>query len=395
MPDPALAELSAAVDGLALPVDGGVLAGVLAVRDRLEAKVVEAVSAFDEASLWDTEEGAASMTAWLRICGGLSNRDAARLARTARRLRSLPVLGRAWSSGEISGGVVQVVCANVTDRTTSTFAAQEAELVPILARLSVADATVVMRQWAARAKEALEGDDDGPDEQRRAHLSPLLDGCGRLDATLDRDGFQVARAAMRLALGARVEGDERTPAQRRHDALVTVFAFFLDHQMTRRGGHHRPHLNLTIPLAALLAARGQGTFDDGAPLTAGDARRLACDAAVHRVITRGDGSILDYGRATRVVSAALFTVIALRDQRCRFPGCDRHATLTQAHHIHHWTNGGPTRPDNLVLLCWHHHRVIHRPGWTLKLQPDATVIVTAPDNRRRTSRPPDTHGLAA
>jgi hypothetical protein len=172
-----------------------------------------------------------------------------------------------------------------------------------------------------------------------------------------------------------------------------VFTHYLDHQTTRTGGHRRPHVNVTIGLDALTATTGQGSFDDATPITAADARRLACDANVHRVITRADGSILDYGRTTRIISAALFTVLSLRDRGCRYPGCDRPCHVTDAHHIRHWIDHGRTAPENLVLLCRFHHGVVHRPGWTIQLQPDATVTVTTPDGRRRTSRPPDADAL--
>ena len=122
---------------------------------------------------------------------------------------------------------------------------------------------------------------------------------------------------------------------------------------------------------------------------------MACDANIHRVITRADGSILDYGRATRTVSAALFTVLCLRDKGCRYPGCDRPCPVTDAHHIHHWIDHGETNKENLVLLCRFHHGVIHRPGWEISLQPDATVIVTYPDGRRRTTQPPNPTILTA
>jgi hypothetical protein len=196
-------------------------------------------------------------------------------------------------------------------------------------------------------------------------------------------------------MGTKTDDDPRTLPQRRHDALVEVFTHYLDHQTTRTGGHRRPHLNITIGLDTLETSTGQGSFDDGTPITATDARRTACDANIHRVITRADGSILDYGRTTRIISAALFTVLALRDRGCRYPGCDRPCHTTDAHHIRHWIDHGHTAPDNLVLLCRYHHGVIHRPGWTIELKPDNEVIVTTPDGRRRTSRPPDAHALIA
>ncbi|HEX7132749.1 MAG TPA: DUF222 domain-containing protein, partial [Iamia sp.] len=246
--------------------------------------------------------------------------------------------------------------------------------------------------WAATARELLDDDSGEPDPDRSAHLSPTLSG-GRLDANLEPEAFHAAEAALRLAMGQRSDDDPRSLPQRRHDALAEVFTHYLDHQSDRIGGRHRPHLNVTIGLDALESGTGQGSFDDAVPITAADARRLACDANIHRVITRADGSVLDYGRATRTVAAALFMVLCLRDRGCRFPGCDRAAHTTDAHHIKHWIDHGETREENLVLLCRWHHGVVHRPGWQISLQDDATVVVVGPDGRRRTSRPPDAQAL--
>ncbi len=319
--------------------------------------LVTAVAAFDDSNEWDTQEGCASMAAWLRTRGRMTPGDAARLARTAR-----------------------------------LFAEQEDDLVPLLAEMDTAVAATAMKGWAAAAREVLDDHGSEPDPDRSAHLSPTLEG-GRLDANLDPEAFHAAEAALRLAMGTKTDDDPRSLAQRRHDALVEVFTHYLDHQATRTGGHRRPHLNVTIGLDALVESTGQGTFDDATPISAADARRLACDANIHRVITRADGSVLDYGRATRTISAALFTVLTIRDHGCRFPGCDRPAHTTDAHHIRHWIDGGETEPDNLVLLCRWHHGVIHRPGWTISLEPGNEITVATPDGRRRTSRPPDAAAL--
>jgi len=388
--------LAAAIDDLALPVDGDVLAEVLALRDRLEAKICEAVCAFDDTNEWDTQEGCASMASWLRIRGQMTARDAHRLAQTARRLRSLPTLRSAWLSGEISGGHVAAVVANLSDRTAPLFQQAEDYLVPALAGLDVTGAVLAMKAWATMAKEILDDDTAGePDPDRSAHISPTLSG-GRLDANLDPEAFHAAQAALRLAMGQRTEEDERTPTQRRHDAVAEIFTHFLDHQSDHLGGRHRPHLNVTIGLDALVAGRGQGTFDDATPITAADARRLACDANIHRVITRADGSVLDYGRTTRTISAPLFAALCIRDKGCRYPGCDRPAHRTDGHHIKHWTaDRGETEPDNLVLLCRWHHGVIHRPGWSIELNPNAEVTVTTPAGKTLTSHPPNPAALAA
>ena len=77
----------------------------------------------------------------------------------------------------------------------------------------------------------------------------------------------------------------------------------------------------------------------------------ACDANLHRVLVDSNGAILDYGRATRTVSADLYAALTIRDGGCRWPGCDRIAKYSEAHHIQWWSRGGPTRMANLVLCA--------------------------------------------
>ena len=78
----------------------------------------------------------------------------------------------------------------------------------------------------------------------------------------------------------------------------------------------------------------------------------------------------------------------IRDEHCRFPGCDRPSTWCEGHHVEWVTHDGPTEPANLVLLCTRHHHRLHQPGWHSKLRPDGTFEVTDPAGRVRASSPP-------
>src|SRR5262249_50197001 len=105
-------------------------------------------------------------------------------------------------------------------------------------------------------------------------------------------------------------------------------------------------------------------------------RRLACEAT--RVLMRhgADGSVLDVGRRTRAIPPALRRALQARDGGCRVPGCGvRHA---QGHHIHHWANGGPTRLDNMALLCRRPRRAVHEEGYQATRDSDGTLQFTTP-----------------
>jgi len=198
----------------------------------------------------------------------------------------------------------------------------------------------------------------------------------------------VIRAALRQATGDTYDPDDaRTPGETRADALVAVCQHFLGHDDNGEPRRRRPHVNVIIPLADLTAGN-PGVADDGTVLSGDTVRRLACDAGINRCVTDGASVVLDYGTTTRVVPRALFATLVIRDRHCRFPGCDRPVDWCEAHHVHHWADGGPTSPANLVLLCSRHHHVVHQPHWTATLNPHtAQFTVTNPHGHTRTTEP--------
>jgi hypothetical protein len=112
-----------------------------------------------------------------------------------------------------------------------------------------------------------------------------------------------------------------------------------------------------------------GLLDGGLPLSVATLRRLACDADVLPCVLGSRSEILDLGRTQRLVTSALWVALVLRDRHCAFPGCTRPPIACDAHHLHHWADGGSTSLDNLVLLCRAHHTVLHTTPWGVRLHP--------------------------
>ena len=98
--------------------------------------------------------------------------------------------------------------------------------------------------------------------------------------------------------------------------------------------------------------------------------------------------ILDVGRRRRLATPDQRRALTVRDGGCRAGDCDTPAWKCHAHHIHTWTDGGPTNLDNLVLLCSFHHHLVHRHDCDTKLLPDNTFTITLPNGTTLTSRPP-------
>ncbi len=62
------------------------------------------------------------------------------------------------------------------------------------------------------------------------------------------------------------------------------------------------------------------------------------------------------------------------------PGCT-HDRWIDAHHIDHWVDGGETSLDNLILLCSHHHRLVHEGGFSVARRRDGSRYIARPDGR--------------
>jgi hypothetical protein len=210
-----------------------------------------------------------------------------------------------------------------------------------------------------------------------------------LKGEFDVDHAQIIDAAFGVATTDDGDGERRTPTQRRADALIDICDFYLAHHNRPVRRKHRPHLMM---LATIDAAHhgGSGEYVDGTPLSAAMLRSTLCDCGVHRVVLNGQAEILDYGTIQYTVPDDLWNLVVARDRRCRFPGCDRKAAYCDAHHVVWYSDGGPTSLSNLVMLCRRHHRRLHRPGWTAKIEPDATLHVTDPYGLTRTTQP---HGI--
>ncbi len=116
---------------------------------------------------------------------------------------------------------------------------------------------------------------------------------------------------------------------------------------------------VTMSLTTLLGGLAAASLDTGAMITAGQARRLACEAGIIPAVLGGRSDVLDLGRTRRLHTRAQRLALGLRDAGCTADGCDLPPGACHAHHDQPWSLGGPTDLDNGRLLCHRHHRLIH------------------------------------
>ena len=131
-------------------------------------------------------------------------------------------------------------------------------------------------------------------------------------------------------------------------------------------------------------------LDNGPALSADTARRLSCDASLVPMLNGPKGA-LDVGRKTRAIPPSLRRALDARDHGCQFPGCNNREWV-DAHHITHWARGGETKLDNLVLLCGHHHRLVHEGGFGVSRRVDGALAFHRPDGRVIPAVPSPTRG---
>jgi hypothetical protein len=341
------------------------------------------------------QEGASSTAVWLRqrLRAGIS--EAQRLVQLAAVLDRSPALDAAVLDGSVSAEQATTIATAVADLPDEvgldTTARAEAALIsfasrfePIsLARLGARILAHVDPEAADRHGEALlKRREERAHRARKFTLSPIGDGRVRLSGCLDTTAAATVSAALHPLChpgqdAAAESGVVRTPAQRRADALVDVCARVL------RGGDLRlptvgresAQVVVTIPLEQLQATPAPvsvsvGRLDNGDTLSPVQARMLACDAQIIPALLGAEGQVLDIGRARRLFTAPIRRALILRDRGCAFPGCDRPAAWCEGHHVQPWAAGGVTALSNACLLCRHHHRIIHRTEWEVRLGAD-------------------------
>jgi len=156
--------------------------------------------------------------------------------------------------------------------------------------------------------------------------------------------------------------------QKRADALMLLIEHSLQHSTGDLAPLTPPHRHqMIIHIEKNTLMRGAAhhcSIEHGPFLSPASARRLACDTSLLTVLEDSQGNVLNVGRKTRTVSPALRRALTIRDHCCRFPGCTE-SRFVDAHHIHHWCDGGETSLENLVLLCRRHHRLVHDQGYEL------------------------------
>jgi hypothetical protein len=127
---------------------------------------------------------------------------------------------------------------------------------------------------------------------------------------------------------------------------------------------------VTIDHDQLKAAVGAAHLDTGQDLSAGEGRRLACNAGIVPAVLGGRSVPLDLGRQERFFTEAQRVALATTYDTCAAEACDRPYAWSELHHEDPWASGGRTDLALAVPLCGHHHRRVHDPRYANRIDTD-------------------------
>jgi predicted restriction endonuclease len=211
-----------------------------------------------------------------------------------------------------------------------------------------------------------------------------------MSAQLPSESYAEIRARVE-AVAKEIPSEGDTPwDHRRADALTELV--HLAGSGTGSGVTASPYVVVVhAPLEALVDESGEeselaGDLERHGLIDTETVKRIACDATI--VIAADDhlGHTMYEGRARRFPTQAQRREVRRRDRCCRFPGCSNN-TFTAVHHIEEWKPSGRTDLPNLVLLCKHHHGLVHRKVWTMTGNANEELTFIGPGGRVMTSRP--------
>ncbi|MCY3585944.1 MAG: DUF222 domain-containing protein [Acidimicrobiaceae bacterium] len=411
----ALECLTAALDGVEAAPTGELrhtLGLAKSLRSRVELLETKAASVVAQRECHG--DGGAGL---LNQVGGRSRSEAARNVRAEAELAELPEARTAVSEGEIS--LANAAKLAQAARKTSPDAVQgDADLVQMAKTLPEDEFAQASQRWTIQHQSA----DDLAAQHRRNRRNRNVrfwngeDGSVQMRGSFDAEmGARIQqrlrqqaeqlrqadrrRQAQSRASEAAPDGRDsgtgpdkavRTRDQRMADALDALLATsaesnaetepVLDPRPTSPAGSKTAEIIVRADLAALSDAPGGIAEICGVgPIPPSTLGRLACNSDLWVEIFGDELTPLYETVASRAPTAAQRRALIARDGAC--VGCGEPPGECEAHHITPCQRGGKTRLDNLVLVCWRCHDLIHDHNWQ----------VTVRDGRYRLAPPDPAH----
>jgi len=383
-----------------------------------ESRLLTLIREFDDKEYW-ARLGFCSCAHWLNFKCGIGMNAAREKVRVANALAKLPKMDERFSKGELSYSKVRAM-TRIADESNEDY-------LLMIAKHGTAhhvEKLVSKYRTAKRVQDASVANEQYRDRELSHYYDH--DGCLVIKARLPAEQGALIVKALEMAMdkdfaskeivgAAREHGveelvgaasaatdvtadqvplgqtsDPEPIAARRADALANIAETYMNNSESSGStadryqvvvhvvGAAREHAAEELVGAALAATdvtAETSHIDDGPQVTAETSRRIACDCSVVGIKEDENGEPLAIGRRSRSIPPPMRRALGMRDGGCRFPGCTNNR-FVDGHHIKHWADGGETSLDNLVLLCRHHHHLVHEGGFDCKKSTDGEIYFT-------------------
>ena len=365
------------------------LAELSAHIDAAQHRQIVLIGQVDSEELW-AEHGARSCAAWLSWRVGLDPGAAREKVRVARALPELPRIDDAFRRGALSFSKVRAL-TRVADATN------EEALLDMALASTAAHLEKICRGIRRVTREQGEGQPEERAPERFVRTRATDDGMVILEACLGPDEVELLLKAIDAARDVSAETSEARPA--RPDGLLRLAEAYLGGGAPSGKPPVDTEILVVVEESGRRAKADASEADDivarlpsGGFLGSLTFRRLACDAGLVGVRVGADGEPLDVGRRRRTIPPSIRRALVVRHGgSCAFPGCT-HDRWLHGHHIEHWSQGGETKLENLVLLCSFHHRLVHEGGFRVARGPDGMAVFFRPDGAAISVAPPAERG---
>jgi len=327
----------------------------------------------------------------LRIVTGASSGEAAqavavgRIASGADERAWLEPVGSAVATGSLAPTSAQAIATGLDGTAGVSPEELTAAATQLCAEAMTLDADTLFKRARALRDELDDGGIAGREAARREQRSLRLfrrpNGMSRLTwemdpetAALVGDVYDRATSPRRggprfseSPLAAQIADDPRSTDQLASDVFTQLLIAGGDADSSQLLGSGAPSVRVLVDSKAVADSAGHGQLEgQHDPVSIETVERLACAGSVLEITTR-DGQPIDVGREQRLYTRRQRIALAARDGGCRWPDCDRPPSWTEAHHIHHWArDGGRTDVADGVLLCRHHHLLVHNNHWEIE-----------------------------
>lgn len=384
---------------------------------RLEARVKAhqmAAARAADASKAAKIVGATSTAAAMAGSFGGDESAAASLVKKAKKLRPGSATERALAQGEVSPAQANLIADKLNglkgDPTDAQREGCETQLLDDAKKLSLKD----LARRADRITDtfAPEDDVDAHEDQTLREREAAArkksyfwmvdrkDGTYKGEFVIPEAQAEMLKNALEALNAPQVRRAEDDPAAGIYDEpptygqlMAEAFCTFIEHipgsELPQTAGVGVT-VSVNIDLRSLIDGLKAGTLTTGCRVSASEVRRMACESAILPMVFNGEPLPLDCGREKRLFTRAQRRAAEKRDAGCTFPGCTRPPSWCVGHHARkRWAEGGSTDLRDMVLICPHHHRVVHADDWDIVFADDGIpeyVPPAAVDPRRRPLR---------